>query len=363
MRPSHSNETTPIQFQADNYNEEEMSNIRLLKSSITVKNHPPDNLLTDLDQGISTRSRLHNLCAFCAFVIEFEPKNAQEVVADEHWSVTMQEELDQFERCDVWELVTPPRDAKIIVVQGYNQQEGIDYDETYASIAHLEAIRILIAFVAHKKFKLYHMDVKSAFLNGYLKEEVYVKQHPGFIHEKYHKYVYRLKKSVYGLRQSPRCWYERLSQFLVNNGFTRDTLDPTLFIFRKRDHFLLVQVYVDDIVFGSTNESLCKWFSDCMHKEFDMSLMGELQYFLGDCLVAWHSKKQTFIALSTAEGEYIAAGSCCAQILWMQQTLQDFGILYTNFPIYCDNTSAINICKNPVMHSRTKHIDVHHRFL
>ncbi|KAL8103060.1 hypothetical protein AgCh_027552 [Apium graveolens] len=287
------------------------------------------------------------------------------------------------------------------------------------------------------------MDVKSAFLNGYLKKEVYVKQPPGFIHEKYPNYVYKLKKYVYGLRQSPRCWYERLSQFLVNNGFIRGTLDPTLFIFHKRDNFLLVQVYVDDIVFGSSNESLCKWFSDCMHKEFDMSLMGELQYFLGwqinqsnagifihqgkyikdllkrfaldhvtpkstpmstsvkltkdeqgtpvdvtkfrdadyagsqvdrkstsgaceflgDCLVAWHSKKQTSVALSTAEGEYIAAGSCCAQILWMQQTLQDFGISYSNIPIYCDNTSAINISKNPVMHSRTKHIDVRHHFL
>ncbi|KAL8158002.1 hypothetical protein AgCh_002637 [Apium graveolens] len=342
-----------------------MSNIHLPKSSRTVKNHPPDNLLTDLDQGISTRSRLHNLCAFCAFVAEFESKNVQE------------------------ELVPPPQNAKVIgtrwafknkrdedgniirnkarlVAQGYNQHEGIDYDETYAPVARLEAIRILMAFSAHKKFKLYQMDVKSAFLNGYLKEEVYVKQTPGFIHEKYPNYVYMPKKSVYGLRQSPRCWYERLSQFLVNKGFTRGTLDPTLFIFHKRDHFLLVQVYIDDIVFGSANESLCKWFSDCMHKEFDMSLMGELQYFLGlqinqsnagifihqgkyikdllkrfalehvtpkatpistsvkltkdkqgtsvdvtkfrgDCLVAWHSKKQTSVALSTAEGKYIAA--------------------------------------------------------
>ncbi|KAL8107167.1 hypothetical protein AgCh_023829 [Apium graveolens] len=413
IRQSLLNETTPIHFQADNSNEEEMSNIQLRKSSRTLKNHPPDNLLTDLDQGISTQSRLHNLCAFCAFVAEFEPKNAQEAVADEHWYVAMQEELNQFERCDVWELVPPPQDAKIIstrwvfknkkdedeniirnnarlVAQGYNQQEGIDYDETYAPIARLEAIRILMAFAAHKKFKLYQMDVKSAFLNGHLKEEVYVKQPPGFIHEKYFNYVYKLKKSVYGLRQSPRCWYKRLCQFLVNNGFIHGTLDPTLFIFHKRDNFLLVQVYVDDIVFGSSNESLCNWFSDCMHKEFDISLMGELQYFLGlqinqsdagifiyqgkyikdllkrftldhvspksnpmstsikltkdeqgsqvdrksisgaceflgDCLVAWHRKKQTLVALSTTEGEYIAAGSCCAQILWMQQTLQDFG--------------------------------------
>ncbi|XP_074322885.1 uncharacterized protein LOC141659857 [Apium graveolens] len=157
MRSSHSNEITPIQFQEDNSNKEEMSNILLPKSSRTVKNHPPDNLLTYLDQGIFTRSRLHNLCTFCAFVAEFEPKNAQEAVADEHWSMAMQEELNQFERCDVWELVPPPQDAKIIgthwvfknkkdedgniirnkallVAQGYNQQEEIDYDETYAPV-------------------------------------------------------------------------------------------------------------------------------------------------------------------------------------------------------------------------------------
>ncbi|KAL8132289.1 hypothetical protein AgCh_007965 [Apium graveolens] len=216
MRQSLLNETTPIHFQVDNSNEEEMSNIQLPKSSRTVKNHPPDNLLTDLDQGISTRSRFHNLCAFYAFVAEFEPKNAQEVVADEHWSVAMQEELNQFERCDVWELVPPPQDAKIIgtrwvfknkkdedgniirnkarlVAQGYNQQEGIDYNETYAPVARLEAIRILMAFAAHKKFKLYQMDVKSAILNGYLKEEVFVKQPPSFIHEKYPNYIYKLK--------------------------------------------------------------------------------------------------------------------------------------------------------------------------
>ncbi|XP_074382460.1 uncharacterized protein LOC141724260 [Apium graveolens] len=128
MRLSHSNETTPIQFQADNSNEEEMSNIHLPKSSRTVKNHPPDNLLTKLDQGISTRSRLHNMYDLCAFVAEFEPKNAQEAVTDEHWSVAIQEELNQFERCDIWKLVPPPQDAKIIgtrwVFKNKNDEDG-----------------------------------------------------------------------------------------------------------------------------------------------------------------------------------------------------------------------------------------------
>ncbi|KAL8157440.1 hypothetical protein AgCh_002223 [Apium graveolens] len=373
----------------------------------TVKNHPPDNLLTDLDQGISTRSRLHNLCALCTFVAEFEPKNAQEAVADKHWSVAIQEELNQFERCEVWALVPPPQDAKIIgtrwvfkhkndedgniirnkarlVVQGYNQHEGIDYDETYAPVARLEAIRILMAFAAHKKFKLYQMDVKSAFLNGYLKEEVYVKQPPGFIHEKYPNYVYKLKKSVYGLRQSPRCWYERLSQFLVNNGFIRglqiNQSNAGIFIHQvKYIKDLLKRFALDHVTPKSTPMSTSvKLTKDEQGTPVDVTKFRDGNYagsqvdrkstsgaceFLGDCLVAWHSKKQTSVALSTAEGEYIAAGSCCAQILWMQQTLHDFGISYSNIPIYCDNTSAINISKNPVMHSRTKHIDVRHHFL
>ncbi|KAL8093557.1 hypothetical protein AgCh_035440 [Apium graveolens] len=391
MRQSLLNETTPIHFQEDNSNEEEMSNIQLPKSSRTVKNHPPDNLLTDLDQGISTRSRLHNLCAFCAFVAEFEPKNAQEAVADENWSVAMQEELNQFERCDVWELVPPPQDAKIIgtrwvfknkkdedgniirnkarlVAQGYNQQEGIDYDETYAPVARLESIRILMAFTAHKKFKLYQMDVKSAFLNGYLKEEVYVKQPPGFIHEKYPNYVYKLKKSVYGLRQSPRCWYERLSQFLVNNGFIRglqiNQSNAGIFIHQgKYIKDLLKRFALDHVTPKSTPMSTSvkltkdEQDADYAGSQVDRKSTSGACEFLGDCLVAWHSKKQTSVALSTAKGEYIAVGSCYAQILWMQQTFQDFGISYSNIPIYCDNTSAINISKNPVMHSRTKHID------
>ncbi|KAK1392382.1 hypothetical protein POM88_011438 [Heracleum sosnowskyi] len=266
-----------------------------------------------------------------------------------------------------------------------------------------------MGYAAHKQFKLYQMEVKSAFLNGYLQEEVYVKQLSGFVHEKYPHFVYKLKKSVYGLRQSPRCWYDRLNDFLVTTGFTRGTLDPTLFIYHKNNAFLLVQVYVDDIVFGSSNESLCifihqsKYIRDLLKcfdlesisskttpmsvsvkltadkegKYVDTTKYRDADYaaplvdrkstsgvcdFLGDCLVAWHSKKQTSIALSTAEGEYIAAGSCCTHILWMQQTLTDFGIKFSNIPIYCDNTAAINISKNPVKHSHSKHIDVRHHF-
>ena len=168
----------------------------------------------------------------------------------------MQEELHQFERNQVWHLVPKPKDKTIIgtkwvfqnkldeqgtvtrnkarlIVQGYNQEEGIDYEETFAPVARIEAIRILIAFATHMEFKLYQMDVKSAFLNGYLKEEVYVIQLPGFESKEFPNHVFKLDKTLYGLKQAPRAWYERLSNFLLENGFRRDKVDNILFLKSK----------------------------------------------------------------------------------------------------------------------------------
>jgi hypothetical protein len=130
-------------------------------------------------------------------------------------------------------------------------------------------------------FKLYQMDVKSAFLNGLIKEEVYVEQPPGFEHEKFPNHVFKLKKALYGLKQAPRAWYERLRNFLISSGFDIGKVDTTLFIKRVNSDILLIQVYVDDIIFGSTNENLCQEFSKTMQDEFEMSHMGELNYFLG----------------------------------------------------------------------------------
>ena len=152
---------------------------------------------------------------------------------------------------------------------------------------------MLLSFACYKKFKIHQMDVKSAFLNGYLKEEVYVKQPSGFKHEKYLNHVYKLKKALYGLRQTPRSWYERLSKFLLKHGFIRGKIDPTLFLKYDGKDILVVQIYVDDIIFGSTNDVMCKWFSKCMHSEFDMSMMGELNYFLG--LQVKQTKDEIFV--------------------------------------------------------------------
>ena len=513
--------------------EEVKSNDELPREWKASRDHPLDNIIGDISKGVTTRHSLKDLCNNMAFVSMIEPKNIKEAIVDDNWIIAMQEELNQFERNNVWKLVEKPENYPVIgtkwvfrnkldehgiiirnkarlVAKGYNQEEGIDYEETYAPVARLEAIRMLMAYASIMDFKLYQMDVKSAFLNGLIQEEVYVEQPPGFEIPDKPNHVYKLQKALYGLKQAPRAWYERLSNFLLEKDFSRGKVDTTLFIKRKHNDILLVQIYVDDIIFGSTNDSLCKEFSLDMQSEFEMSMMGELKYFLGlqikqtqegifinqskyckelikrfgmdsakhmstpmstncyldkdesgqsidikqyrgmigsllylsasrpdimfsvcmcarfqsnpkqshlsavkrimryllgtinlglwypknstcnligysdsdfagsktdrkstsgtcqfigSALVSWHSKKQNSVALSTAEAEYISAGSCCAQILWMKQQLSDYGIILDRIPIKCDNTSAINLSKNPVQHSRTKHIEIRHHFL
>ncbi|KAH9754083.1 hypothetical protein KPL71_015319 [Citrus sinensis] len=158
---------------------------------------------------------------------------------------------------------------------------GVTTRSSLKNTSRLESIRMLLAYACHKDFILYQMDVKSAFLNGYIMEEVYVKQPPGFENEKFSDHVYKLSKALYGLKQAPRAWYDRLKNFLLDNDFSMGKADTTLFVKHKNQDILIVQIYVDDIIFGSTNELLCKDFSSCMSQEFEMSMMGELKYFLG----------------------------------------------------------------------------------
>ena len=140
---------------------------------------------------------------------------------------------------------------------------------------------MLLAYTAFKGFTLFQMDVKSAFLNGFIEEEVYVQQPPDFIDPIYPNHVLKLTKALYGLKQAPRVWYGRLSTFLVENGFIRGKNDTTLFTKKRDNAILLVQIYVDDIIFGSTNAALAEEFSSLMSSEFEMSMMGELTFFLG----------------------------------------------------------------------------------
>nr|GEV37748.1 hypothetical protein [Tanacetum cinerariifolium] len=205
---------------------------------------------------------------------------------------------------DVWELVPSPdgikpltlkllfknkhdeentviRNKNRLVVRGYRQEEGIDFKESFALVARMEAIRIFLAYVAHKGFTVYQMDVKTAFLHGSLKEDVYVCQPEGFIDADYPSHVYKLKKALYGLKQAPRAWYDELSTILLQNGFSKGTIDPTLFTRRFNDDILVVQVYVDDIIFGSTNARFATLFSDLIKSRFEMSMMEEMTFFLG----------------------------------------------------------------------------------
>ena len=159
--------------------------------------------------------------------------------------------------------------------------EVIDFDETFAPVARLESIRILLAIASHLNFKLYQMDVKSAFLNGMLQEEVYVEQPKVFVDPHRPDDVYKLKRAFYGLKQAPRAWYDRLIAYLTKHGFKRGSIDTTLFIRNDKNSFVVAQIYVDNIVFGATNDSLAHSFTDEMKAMFEMNMVGELTYFLG----------------------------------------------------------------------------------
>ena len=168
-----------------------------------------------------------------------------------------------------------------MVAQGYTQEEGIDYEEVFAPVARIEAIRLFLAYASFMGFMVYQMDVKSAFLYGTIDEEVYVSQPPGFIDPEHPDKVYKVVKALYGLHQAPRAWYETLAKYLLKNGFHRGKIDQTLFIKKNKGDILLVQVYVDDIIFGSTKKQMCKEFEKLMKDQFQMSSMGELTFFLG----------------------------------------------------------------------------------
>ncbi|GJS65506.1 retrovirus-related pol polyprotein from transposon TNT 1-94 [Tanacetum coccineum] len=168
-----------------------------------------------------------------------------------------------------------------LVASEYRQEEGIDFEESFAPVARLEAICIFIAYIAYMNMVVYQIDVKTAFLNGILREEVYVSQPDGFVDQDNPNHVYKLKKALYGLKQAPRAWYDLLSSFLLSQKFSKYTIDPTLFTRKEGKHILLVQIYVDDIIFASIDSSLCETFSEIMCSKFKMSMMGKLSFFLG----------------------------------------------------------------------------------
>jgi hypothetical protein len=239
--------------------------------------HPVNNILGAIEKGVITRSRVTTFCEHYSFVSSFEPFKVEDALRDPDWVVAIPEELNNFKRNKVWSLVERPnqnvvgtkwvfhnkqdefgvviRNKARLVAKGYSLVEGLDFEETFPPVARLESIHILLTYATHHDFKLHQMDVKSTFLNGSIKEEVYVEQPTGFEDQEYPNHVYKLYKVLYGLKQAPRAWYECLNDFLTQNNFKIGKADSTLFT-RKVDKYLFIcQIYVDDIIFGFTNQS------------------------------------------------------------------------------------------------------------
>nr|GFA60649.1 retrotransposon protein, putative, unclassified [Tanacetum cinerariifolium] len=349
----------------------------------------------------------------------------KEALTQACWIEAMQEELHEFKRLEVWELIPRPDKVMVItlkwiykvklnelggilknkarlVARGYRQEEGVYFEESFALVARLEAIRIFLAYAAHKNMVVYQMDVKTAFLNGNLREEVYVSQPDGFVDSDNPNHVYKLKKALYGLKQAPRAWYDMLSSFLLYQYFSKGSVNPTLFIRRNGNDLLLMSmmgkisfflglqisqnprgIFINQSKYAL--ESLKKYgFESCdpvdtpMDSSVALTAFADADHagcqdtrrstsvsvkFLGERLISWSSKRQKSAVISSTEAEYIALSGCCAQILWMRSQLSDYGLVFNKIPMYCDNKSAIALCCNNVQHSRSKHIDIRYHFI
>nr|GEV79476.1 hypothetical protein [Tanacetum cinerariifolium] len=238
------------------------------------KDHPKEHIIGER----RTNHKEFQNCLFVCFLSRMEPKKVTQALDDESWVEAMQEELLQNKR-DQRGIVV--RNKAMLVAQGHRQEEGIYYDEVFAPIARIEAIRLFLAYASFMDFTVYQMDVKSAFLYGTFEEEVYVSQPPGFVDPEFSNRVYKVEKALYSLHHAHRAWYETLSTYLLDNGFRRGIINKTLFVNKIKDDILLVQVYVDDIIFGSTKRSLSTELEQLMHKIFQMSSIEELTFFLG----------------------------------------------------------------------------------
>ncbi|GJT90801.1 putative ribonuclease H-like domain-containing protein [Tanacetum coccineum] len=511
--PSHASEDTQVEGQ-----EIELGNIPQSSAVPTTphtrihKDHPIQHVIGDVQSSVQTRRMTTSYSEQSFLSAIYEGKTHQALHTS--WVEAMQEELLQFKLQKVWILVDllkghraigtkwvyrNKKDERGIVIknkarlvaQGHTQEEGIDYDEVFAPVARIVVIRMFLAYASYMGFMVYQMDIKSAFLYGQIEEEVYVCQPPGFEDPDHPDKVYKVVKALYGLHQAPRDWYDTLANYLLCNGFQRGKIDQTLFIKRQKGHILLVQIYVDDIIFGYTKKDLCDEFKKLMKDKFQMSSMGELTFFLGlqiqqkkksifisqdkyvneilrkfnytdvksaststdlekplvqdgdaadvdehlyrsmigslmyltasrldimfvvcacarfhvspktshllavnrifrflkgkPSLGLWYSedsplelvaytdsdyagatqdrKSTTGVATSTTEAEYVAAASCCGQVLWIQNQLLDYGYNFMNTVIYIDNNSTICIIENPIQHSKTKHIEIRHHFI
>jgi len=470
-----------------------------------------------------------------ALFADCDPVTFEEASCDDNWVKAMDEEIQSIEKNNTWELTTLPGGKKPIgvkwvyktkyksngevdrykarlVAKGYKQKPGIDYFEVFAPVARLDTVRMIISLAAQNSWKIFQMDVKSAFLNGVLEEEVYVEQPLGYVKKGFEDKVYRLRKALYGLKQAPRAWYTRIDSYFIEHGFQRCPYEPTLYVkSNKEGGIIIVCLYVDDLIFTSNNPALISEFREAMISHFEMTDLGLMSYFLGievtqtdgeifisqkkyagdilkkfkmessipiltpieerlklgkdgsgdlvnptyfkqlvaslryltstrpdivfgvglisrfmeaprqshlqaakrilryikgtqsdgifySCtnnvelvgytdsdwagdiekrkstsgyvfhlgtgIFSWSSKKQQVVALSTAEAEYIAAGSTATQAVWLRRILSVLQHKQEGpTKILCDSKSAIALSKNPVFHGRSKHIDIKFHFI
>ncbi|GKC03203.1 retrovirus-related pol polyprotein from transposon TNT 1-94 [Tanacetum coccineum] len=388
-----------------------------------TKDHPLENVIGDINRPVSTRRQLETdamWCFFNDFLENVEPKNFKEAVQYPCWIDATQEEIHKFERLAAWELVPAPLHSLVIglkwvynikldeygdilknkarlVAKGYRQEAGIDFEESFAP-----------------------MDVKTAFLNGELNEVVYVSQPERFVDPDLPTHVYILKKALYGLKQAPHACYDELSRFFMSTGFSKGVVDPTLFTIKTGKHILLVQIYVDGIIFASTNPKSCEIFANEMSSTFNMSMMGQMSFFLGLQIsqnprgifinqskyaleilkkyrldfsasvdtpmvekmkldedrqgklvdpTCFRGMVGSLMYLSASRLDIVFVVCMCAryQVVKtpdeMRSQLSDYGFKFNKIPLYCDNQSAIALCCNNVQHSRSKHIDIRHHFI
>ncbi|GJZ49708.1 retrovirus-related pol polyprotein from transposon TNT 1-94 [Tanacetum coccineum] len=298
------------------------------------RNHPLENVIGNLNQR-TLRSQAQNQSNFFCFISTIKPKNVNEALTDNSWIVAMQEELNQFIANDVWELVPQPRNMTIIGTKWVFRNK---LDE---NVARLESIRILLAYACALDFKLFQMDVKSAFLNGFINEEVYVAQPPGFIDFEKPDHVYKLK--------NPKLEAPKTSH-----------LEAVKRIFRYIKGTTHLELWYPK---GTAIETVVYADSDHTGDYVDRKSTSGICTFVGCCLTSWFLKKQTTLAISTTEAEYVSAGKACQQALWMKQALIDYDFRLDDILIMWDNKGAIDLSKNPVQHSQTKHIKICHHFL
>lgn len=512
---------------------EEHTSADLISSPAGRRSRHPPIWMCDYDsgEGLSDDNHQGNFALF----VDDDPLSYKDAAQSAKWRYAMDSEIEAIRKNDTWDLTDLPRGAKTVGVKwvyktklnehgevdkykarlfakGYTQQHGVDYTEVFAPVARMDTIRLVLALVAQKGWPLFQLDVKSAFLHGELKEEVYVEQPPGYVVKGAEKKVYRLRRALYGLKQAPRAWYSRIEAYFLKEGFEKCPYEHTLFLKKSsQGMFLLVCLYVDDLIFTGNDETLFRSFKHSMMKEFDMTDLGRMRYFLGlevlqrsdgifvcqkkyaqevlerfnmaDCnavfnpivpgfkldkdsasmavdntlymqmvgslmyltstrpdimfvvsllsrylahptdihlqavkrvlryikgtltygifykqvgnkellaytdsdyagdledrkstsgflfslssaAVSWSSKKQPVVTLSTTEAEFIAAASCACQAVWLRRILENLNHASTGATVmYCDNSSTIKLSRNPVMHGRSKHIDVRFHFL